>query len=184
MEPEFNEDKFKELILYIAQECKDHPFFGATKLNKLLFYSDFIAYAQLGHSITGAEYMALEWGPVPKRLVPVREEMLFDDEIIIEERGLQKRVVPQRAPDQEQFAPEERKIVNNVVELLRYRDAETITELSHGFLGWRAAWAETLATGHRVLIPYSTVHASNEPPSNDDLRAVKELAKQNGWSFQ
>ena len=35
---EFDRKKFEELILLIARECKDHTFFGATKLNKILFF--------------------------------------------------------------------------------------------------------------------------------------------------
>ena len=55
----FNEQKFKELVIYIAGRCESDPYFGAVKLNKLLFFSDFFAYAKLGNPITGAEYMKL-----------------------------------------------------------------------------------------------------------------------------
>ncbi len=52
--------KFRELILFIARETKDDRSCGATKLNKILFYSDFRAYEQLGRSITGECYQNLE----------------------------------------------------------------------------------------------------------------------------
>ena len=183
MEPEFNEDRFRELILYIAKQCESHPFFGATKLNKLLFYSDFIAYEELGQPITGAEYMALEFGPGPRRLVPIREDMLLDGDISIERFGAQQRVVAQRAPDLEHFSPEERKIVDNVIKALEYQDAEWVSELSHRFLGWKAAWAETLATGRSATIPYETVHVSSSSITESELTDGKALAEQHGWSF-
>ena len=32
---EFNDRKFRELVIYIAEKCADDPTFGATKLNKI-----------------------------------------------------------------------------------------------------------------------------------------------------
>lgn len=183
MEVEYNEQKFKELILYIAQQCQSHPIFGATKLNKLLFFSDFIACEDLGEPITGAEYMALEFGPAPRKMIPIREEMLLDGDIIIERSGAQTRTVPQRPPDPEFFSPEEREIVDKLIGLLKFQDADWITELSHRFLGWKAAWAETLATGKWATIPYESVRVSDKPPSESELAEGKILAGKHGWAF-
>ncbi|MDH5642316.1 MAG: Panacea domain-containing protein, partial [Nitrospira sp.] len=71
-----NADKFKELILYVASQCEQDTYWNSTKLNKILFYSDFLAYKVNGQSITGADYFALERGPAPKALVPIREGMI------------------------------------------------------------------------------------------------------------
>ena len=180
----FNEEKFKELVLYIAQQCKGHPFFGATKLNKLLFFSDFIAFEELGQPITGAEYRALEFGPGPRRWVPIREEMILDGDITMERNGQQQRVIAQRSPDLELFSQEERKIVDNVIALLEYQDAESVSELSHKFLGWDAARAEFLVTGQSTLIPYETVHVSDRAPSESEIATGKALAEKHGWSFE
>ncbi len=73
--PEFHESKFKELILHIASRCEYDPYFGAVKLNKTLFLSDMCAYLELGNAITGAEYIALEHGPGPKLMMPIRADM-------------------------------------------------------------------------------------------------------------
>lgn len=51
--PEFEVDlseaphdgKLAELILYIAKRCEDYERFGAMKLTRILFYSDFLTYA-------------------------------------------------------------------------------------------------------------------------------------------
>ena len=184
MEPEYNEEKFKELILYIAKECETHPFFGATKLNKVLFYSDFIAYEQLGKPITGAEYTALEYGPGPRRLLPIRQDMLLDGDIIIQELGSQQRVVARRSPDLEEFSPSERKIIDTVIEALEYQDAESVSDLSHKFLGWQAARAEFFVTGQPTIIPYETVHVSNKALSESEIAAGKALAEKHGWLFE
>ena len=52
--------RMAELIVYIADLCQEDPTFGATKLNKILFYADFASYAKYGRPITGQEYQRLE----------------------------------------------------------------------------------------------------------------------------
>src|SRR2546430_17730589 len=73
--PTFDKEKFKELILYFAQQCADDHSFGATKLNKLLFLTDFTAYARRGAPVTGATYFKLPHGPAPKQFKPVTIQM-------------------------------------------------------------------------------------------------------------
>ena len=75
-EPTFNPDKFRGLILYAAHRARQYedPFFGAVKLNKTLFFSDFFGFRQLGRSITGATYQKLSEGPAPRQLVDERQK--------------------------------------------------------------------------------------------------------------
>lgn len=183
MEMNYDEDKFKELVIYIANKCENDVFFGATKLNKILFFSDFMSYASTGKAITGAEYMAIEYGPVPKRMRPIREEMILDESIKLERRGLQVRVIALRPCDHE-FSSTERKIVDDVIRWLRNQDAASVSELSHQLLAYRAVWAETLITGANATIPYGSVFVSNESPNENELKEGLALAKQHGWSFQ
>src|SRR4051794_3864926 len=74
-----DDDKLRELIIYISERCETDPRFGAVNLNKILFYSDFVAYGKTGKSITGQPYQRLKQGPAPKRLLPVRREMMDTD---------------------------------------------------------------------------------------------------------
>ena len=184
MDVQFDEEKFRELVLYIAAQCEEHPFFGATKLNKILFFSDFIAYERLGAPITGAEYVALEYGPGPRRWVPIRQDMLLDGEIEIRLTGSQQRVVARRSPDLETFSPGEREVVDMVITALEYQDAESVSALSHRFLGWQAARAEFLASGIATAIPYETVHVSNKPLTQAEVQEGKALAEQHDWVFR
>src|SRR2546429_6004 len=82
-EQRFDRKKFKELVLYISERSETDPKYGYTKLNKLLFYADFISYRELGHSITGARYQALEWGPAATAMKPIEDEMLEQGELVI-----------------------------------------------------------------------------------------------------
>src|SRR5690349_20186889 len=99
-----NDARFKELILYICQKCATDPKFGATKLDKLLYFSDFLAYAQLGELITGFEYRRLPNGPAPRRFVSVRDDMVARRDLgfqTVPVRGgrTQNRAINLRTPD-------------------------------------------------------------------------------------
>ena len=58
----FSIEKMRAMIAYIGGNGKE---IYKTKLNKLLFYSDFVNYYLFGHSISGARYIHFPYGPVP-----------------------------------------------------------------------------------------------------------------------
>ena len=180
---EFSRSRFRELILHCALKSETHRFFGATKLNKCLFYADFLAYRALGSSITGAEYLALEHGPAPRQLVTEREDMLKDQDIAIQHRARQQRVVALREPDLGDFSGAEIAIVDQVIDALRPLDAGDVSDWSHAFLGWKAARAESEATGRQVVIPYSTALVSNDPLDEFQESHGLDLATKYGWDI-
>lgn len=157
-----NENKFRELLLFIARRSEGDPRFGAIKLNKLLFYSDFLAYLELGHPITGQPYFALENGPAPRYLVRVREQMVKSKEIAIARKttfdGVQERVLALREPDPNKFTPAEIALVTKVLDGCRSQSGTELSELSHRFAGWRLA-------GQKEDIPYEVALVGNRPPT-------------------
>jgi hypothetical protein len=48
---EWRPGRFKDAVLYIAEQLADDPTFGSTKLNKILYFSDTAAYRKLGRPI-------------------------------------------------------------------------------------------------------------------------------------
>src|SRR3982750_3214546 len=68
----FSMDKLGAMALYIAEKGKD---IYKTKLNKLLFYSDFINFYLHGRSISGAKYIHVPFGPVPEQYGRVLAEL-------------------------------------------------------------------------------------------------------------
>lgn len=121
--PDLNpESRLRELMLYIADKCKEDPKFGAAKLNKILYFADFISFSKRGVPITGAEYMRLGKGPAPKHLVPVRVSMEKAGELKVVEGEYygypQKRPVPNKSPDLKAFSPGDLSIVDQVIRLL------------------------------------------------------------------
>ena len=139
----FDEIKFRELILYIANECKSDPAFGMVKLNKLMFFSDFFAYAELGEPITGAEYIKLDHGPAPKLMLAIREDMQTQDEIAVSSEirygYRQDRIVARRVPKLSVFANEQRQVVDSVIAVFKDDNATQLSDLTHHFPGWLSA---------------------------------------------
>ena len=175
----FERDKFRELLLYVAREAADDPTFGAVKLNKVLFRSDFEAYAVRGKPITGARYQRLPAGPAPVAMLPIEEELLRWGDAEVEVRdyhGLkQSRLVPQREPDLSLFAAEELQLVDRAIRTFWGMDATTLSQLSHEeSKGWQIV-------GDRQDIPYGSVFLSTEPPPADAVERARQLAAQYGW---
>ena len=162
----FDRRKFRELVLYIARESEDDHGFGATKLNRILYFSDFKAFAILGCAITGATYRRLERGPAPLEMLDVLREMESEGEIQrIERRDLnllQKRVIPLRSPEVAAFSDQELEIVDRVIGELRVHAASQTRLLSHLDVGWRVAYLEE-------VIPYHSAYFSDQRPTHREL---------------
>ena len=47
-----NEEKLRQLILYVSQKCANHPGFGLTKLNKIAYFADFLVFANTDNPLT------------------------------------------------------------------------------------------------------------------------------------
>lgn len=169
----YSEDKLRELVLYVADLMKTKDSFGATLLNKVLYYADFIHYQETGSPITGAEYMHLKNGPVPRRMLPVLESLKNEHAIRIDERSVggftQKRVVALRAPNPDIFSDAELAQVRAVVKLIARHTAKSISDLTHTAVGWQA-------TRDKETIPYVSAWLKREPLNEDDIIRAHQLA--------
>ena len=142
-EQPFDKQKFKELVLYITEKCETDPSFGVTKLNKLLYYCDFMAYVELGKAVTGAGYQRREFGPAPKVLLPLRSEMASEGSLYIREVSKygyqQKRPMALRSADLAAFSGEEIALIDTIIDACWDMDASQISEMSHRDIGWQLA---------------------------------------------
>ena len=175
---EYDRKKLIELVLYVGKKSLGDRSFGATKLNKLLFFCDFAAYGSLGKPITGASYRRQDHGPVPAELRGVVNDLEeTGDALVIQPRYYnytQRRLIPRREPDLSLFTGEEIALVDDVLEQGRPYDATTISDVSHQFPGWQLA-----EDGEDI--PYSSVFLSTEPPNSADIARAQELAVTHGW---
>lgn len=138
-----SDKKLRELALYISERSAVDPAFGATKLNKLLFYSDFLAYLNFGKSITGQTYFRLNNGPAPKRWFFVREKMVDDGDLAVTKEEFfgfaKEKPIPLRKPDVSKFNAKELGLVDRVISKYLALNASQISDESHGFIGWSLA---------------------------------------------
>ncbi|MDI6401841.1 DUF4065 domain-containing protein [Balneolaceae bacterium ANBcel3] len=74
-----NLEKFTEMVVYFSDKLS--PF--KTKMNKLLFYADFLMFKQSCFSISGMRYHAIDMGPVPHNFQSIFEYLTHNDEIDI-----------------------------------------------------------------------------------------------------
>ncbi len=158
-----NMDKFRELVLYIAEKSQDDPGFGKTKLNKLLFAADFAQFQATGVALTGIRYQKLEFGPAPRPLLPVLRELEAEGycRVISGTFKNQKRVVATREPDLSLFTSSEIARVDDVLEDFRNPNATAISDWSHNFIGWRLA-------ENGEDIPYETILVADARPLTED----------------
>jgi len=169
-----DEEKLAELLLYISQKCANDPTFGAVKLNKILCFSDFLFYAYNDRGITNVEYQKLPNGPAPRRLIPVRDKLIKNRDLAIQEVALksgqtQKRTVNLRNPKLEIFDGAEIAMVDRVIESMPDVTAELASDISHNLVGW-------LVVNEGETIPYNTIYFANPPLTETEVYRARELA--------
>lgn len=172
--PQFDSRKFRNLMLYLAHLSKDDPYFGAVKLNKLLYYIDFQAFARLGRPVTGAHYQKLKEGPAPRELLGERMQLVRADEARVETTRYfsftQFRLIPNGDCGHlaEEFDTDEREIIHEVHRAMLPMSARDASEVSHGEVGWKRA-----RPGE--FIPYETAYVVSE--HDVEVAAVAEMAR-------
>ena len=151
----FQRDKFKELVHYVCAQCVDSSRLGAIKLNKVLWFSDTIAFAKLGESITGVQYVKQKFGPVPKPILPAINDLVREGALRVDEVSyyghLKKQYVSLRAPNTSLFSEEHLAIVNDVLKAITERHTATsISELTHDDIWKLASVGEEIP--HRAML--------------------------------
>ncbi|UTI62629.1 Panacea domain-containing protein [Paraconexibacter antarcticus] len=171
---ELDEDRFAELVIYIAGKLQDDPSFGDTKLNKTLCFCDFTAFATLGHTITGAQYHRQPRGPLARPLPRIRDELIAAGDVTVEMKKVythSRRVTtPTREADPSVFSHEELEIIDDVIRQVRPHNATSISEVSHRII---AGWT-VLDDGE--TIPPETLFVDTAPFSADERALAGHLA--------
>lgn len=174
---EERDHKLAELIIYVSQKCVHDSKFGSTKLNKILYFSDFLAFGKWGTPITGAEYQNLKNGPAPRRLVPVRRQLIFEQALALQPVHLANGIVQQRTVNLREarldlFSGKEIALVDSVIESLNDLNASEASNLSHQLVGWKS-------TRDRETIDYRTILLSDAPLTEEELSQLKAEISEN-----
>ncbi|MEL6671966.1 MAG: type II toxin-antitoxin system antitoxin SocA domain-containing protein [Bacteroidota bacterium] len=141
--------KVAHYVMFFAEKAKPMK----TRLNKLLFFGDFLHFRQTGFAISGCNYRAIPYGPVPSHfheLFGLLEDQGFIriESEMSENGNLGERFRANQAFDASLFSEEELAHMEKVVEAFAEVRTKDLIELSHAEKGWQENHAE------RSLINY------------------------------
>ena len=173
MQP-FDQEKFKSLVLYVIWRTGDLRDFGSVKLNKALWFSDARAFEALGKAVTGETYIREKFGPVPRHILPILDELLAEGLIQAwREPFFEFEITRYRAhqpPDIGMFTAEELGIIDWWIKhIAEEHTAASISEASHDYAWKIAKFGEAL--------PYQAFLARRiRQPRSDELEWAKAEA--------
>ena len=124
----FSIDKMAAMISYISGRTSQ---LYKTKLNKLLFYADFVNYYLHGSSISGSRYVHLPYGPVPDGYEETLETLNHYGIIQISRHGSADAVEGGDARANELLSLAERQAIDWVLKTYGSLSAGEISEISH-----------------------------------------------------
>jgi putative zinc finger/helix-turn-helix YgiT family protein len=135
-----NFEKFTEMIVYFSEKME--PF--KTKMNKLLFYADFLMFKQSCFSMSGVRYKAIDMGPVPNNFQSIFEYLANKDEIEIcttefpnGYTGEQFKAIKDRTFKADLFSESELEVLSKVASVFKTTSTMDIIELSHLEEAWK-----------------------------------------------
>jgi uncharacterized phage-associated protein len=170
---EWRPGRFKDAVLYIAEQLADDPTFGSTKLNKILYFADTDAFRILGEPITGAVYQRNHYGPTAVEYLPMIAEM--ERERLIDVRHAQVadheqevvRSTGQFLVRLDQFNEQQREILDaRIAEFRAYSNVESSDESHKKSAGW-------LTRNQGETIPFATSLIDPEPLDEHALAGLK-----------
>jgi uncharacterized phage-associated protein len=127
-------ERVKAVMLTVLQECNE---VFCTKMNKLLFYIDFLSYRQRGIAMTGLSFRAIDFGPVPDRWEKLYGEF---DEIRQELRPMGEYegnvLLSDVAPDDAILNDSEKEIIHAVCTRFMGYSSNRISAISHDEPAW------------------------------------------------
>lgn len=127
------------LIAALASRCHDLYW---TKLQKAMFFADFLAYDGTTKSLTGLSYAHGTYGPVMNGMSEIKG-MLDEgiDGVALEPRGWGEVVVARpdggQGCDEHVFSPEEERVIDVAARFVDgFGGARELSEYSHGLRAW------------------------------------------------
>ena len=130
-------EKISQMILFFSERTQTWK----TKLNKLLFYSDFLAFKNSGYGISGLDYRAIQMGPVPSKFEEMYNEISNGDVV---ERGYyemengyyESLFTPKTTFNDALFDTFELEIMEQVANELKMLSTREVIDKSHKELAW------------------------------------------------
>ncbi|MEM0930495.1 MAG: Panacea domain-containing protein [Pseudomonadota bacterium] len=137
---QFDRLKLAELVLYACQSCSKEQL-GATKLHKVLYYTDMLRFAATGNSVTGSTYSRKPFGPTCDQLLATLHGLEEAGELEVSSEDYfgftKKSYYPKRDPDVARFSKSELALIDEIIDFVCVKNtAKQISEFSHD-LPWQ-----------------------------------------------
>lgn len=134
--PDF--EKISQTIAYFSDKLELYK----TKLNKLLFYSDFLLYKRTGYSLTGIKYKAIPYGPVPAEYEKLYLKLQDDHKINIVEVAFDNGNYGEIIRASEKFnlgyfSEVEIATLDTIANRFKGMTTKQIVDISHKELAWK-----------------------------------------------
>jgi len=141
--PKLKVNKFKNVLLYILENCAGKPNVGETLLYKLLYFSDFNYYELYEEHLSGATYRKLPYGPVPNNLDAIIKIMIDEGELKRIKTDYhnypQTRYIPLKKADLTELKASEKEVIDKVIDQFSDWSAKAISDYSHKDMPWMAS---------------------------------------------
>lgn len=139
MEKKLNTSKYENAVLYFVKYCNNN-YLGATKLNKLLYYLDFLSFRDKGKIVTGDLYVNKQYGPVPSSIDDVLTELqskkMLDIKKVQYKEGETFKYNNLIDPDLSVFDSNEKKLLENICKEFCLWSTEKIVNQTHLEAPW------------------------------------------------
>lgn len=132
-------ERLTEMVVYFAHKVPSYK----TKMNKLLFYADFMCFRDLRESMSGTQYKAIPYGPVPNKFQTLFENLAETDVIDIfytplDNGGRKEQLIGRadRPFKANIFSESEINILETVAMKFKDTTPSEIVDISHKELAW------------------------------------------------
>lgn len=143
---QLNVEKVSEMVKYFV--CKEDGLFP-TKLNKEMFYADFLHYKKHGQSISGLQYQAIQYGPVPVHYDTIYDNIEGISKEIVVAHDMESTRLSCKSCDIAVFEEQELKTLEAVFAKIHSMSTQEVIDRSHEEDAWKH-----YRNGNQ-LIPYS-----------------------------
>lgn len=143
----FDMERLKNMVLYLAEDSV-----WKTKLNKLLWYADFLAYRRHACSLSGLAYQRYTHGPMPFHANSMLDALSDEDVIELEETSFSNgtegtQIRPIKVTDLSAFTEREVDVLKFVRDFFHNYSSGAISDYSHKEKAW-------LEVPQSEVIPY------------------------------
>lgn len=178
MKSSISRSRLKNAIIFFA---KNTQACGKVKLFKLLYMMDFEHFKQTGKSVTGLEYEAWKFGPVPSELMrewtALKEDLSSAIEIVKEPQydHVRESVHVRQGIEfnDEDFTPRQLKILESLCNQYLANKSQKMIDFTHEHNGaWDKIWAD--GQGDHKTIPYELAIPDDAPNRELILESARE----------